>query len=126
MKHLGSLIKNQIETNKLTKRAVADAVGISPNYLSTLFKQSTMDCELFEKLCYAIGLNPAIAFDSHVSTSKSFSDISANTVIGSANVNVGENNALRELIASKDAIIAEKERVIQLLISGQNRDNYNI
>lgn len=30
MKHLGSLIKNHIEVNKLVKKTVAEEVGVTP------------------------------------------------------------------------------------------------
>ena len=50
MKHAGELIKNHIETNKLVKKNVAESVGITPTYLSSLFKEKSMDCALLEKI----------------------------------------------------------------------------
>lgn len=110
MKHLGNLIKSHIEDSKLVKKEVAKAVGVSPTYLSTLFTQETMDCKLYEKICQAIGLNPALAFDEPARDSKTLSDISAKTVIGSASVTIGETKALYDLLA-------EKERTIQVLLA---------
>jgi len=110
MKHAGELIKNHIEINKLVKKNVAGAVGITPTYLSTLFKEGSMDCELFERICHTIGMNPAIVFDSPASGVQMLSDIKATTVIGPATVTIGETQALRELLA-------EKERLIQVLIA---------
>lgn len=110
MKHLGNLIKNHIETNRLVKKTVAEAAGVSPTYLSTLFNQDSMDCKLYEKICHAIGLSPAAGFDDGGNYGKMLSDISANTVIGPATVTIGENKALKELLA-------EKERMIQVLLS---------
>jgi len=44
----------------------------------------------------------------------------------------GENDSIRELLAEKDRVIAEKERTIQILMAqsglvvpGQNRDSYD-
>lgn len=113
MKHLGSIIKKQIETNKLIKKQIAEAVGISPNYLSGIFNQKSMDCELFEKICHVIGLDPSIAFDAPAPGSKTFSEISASTIIGPANVTIGETQVLKELLA-------EKERLIQVLLASSN------
>lgn len=110
MKNLGVLIKKQIETRQLVKKTVAKQVGISPTYLSTLFNQETMDCLMFERICHAIGLNPAIAFDDAPSSSQVLSDIHANTLIGPATVTIGETKALQDLLA-------EKERMIQVLLA---------
>jgi len=110
MKHLGKLIKNHIEANKLVKKTVAEEAGVSPTYLSTLFNQESMDCLLFEKICNVIGLPPAVAFDGPAPGSKMLSDIKAETMIGSATVTIGETKALQELLA-------EKERMIQILLA---------
>ncbi|MDE7025636.1 MAG: helix-turn-helix domain-containing protein [Paramuribaculum sp.] len=111
MKHLGQLLKKHIETNNLKKRDVSAAAGITSNYLSTLFNKETMDCELWEKLCLASGINPAVAFDVPLSSSKSYSDIYAQTVLGPATVTIGaEQKTLLDLLA-------EKERLIQVLLA---------
>ncbi len=111
MKHLGQLLKKHIETNNLKKRDVSAAAGITSNYLSTLFNKETMDCELWEKLCLATGINPAVAFDVPLSSNKSCSDIYAQTVLGPATVTIGaEQKTLLDLLA-------EKERLIQVLLA---------
>ena len=111
MKHLGQLLKKHIETNNLKKRDVSAAAGITSNYLSTLFNKETMDCELWEKLCLASGINPAVAFEVPLSSNKSYSDISAQTVLGPATVTIGaEQKTLLDLLA-------EKERLIQVLLA---------
>ena len=111
MKHLGQLLKKHIETNNLKKRDVSAAAGITSNYLSTLFNKETMDCELWEKLCLATGINPAVAFEVPLSSNKSYSDIYAQTVLGPATVTIGaEQKPLLDLLA-------EKERLIQVLLA---------
>ncbi len=111
MKHLGQLLKKHIETNNIKKRDVSAAAGITSNYLSTLFNKETMDCELWEKLCLASGINPAVAFEVPLSSSKSYSDIYAQTVLGPATVTIGaEQKTLLDLLA-------EKERLIQVLMA---------
>lgn len=130
MKHVGQLLKKHIEDNHLKKGQIAAQAGISYNYLSTIFKQSSIDAELLERLFVAVGLHPAIVFDVPEQVSKNFSDIIAQTILGNASVNISQNENLRELLAEKERMIAEKERTIQILMSnaglsvpGQNRDN---
>lgn len=111
MKHLGQLLKNHIEANNLKKRDVANAAGITYNYLSTVFNKESLDCKLWEKLCAASGMNPAIAFDIPVAGNKSYSEIQAHTVVGPATVMIGaEQKTLLDLLA-------EKERLIQVLMA---------
>lgn len=110
MKHAGELIKNHIETNKLVKKNVAESVGITPTYLSSLFKEESMECALLEKICHTIGMNPAVVFDTPGAGAQMLSDIKASTVIGPATVTIGETKALQDLLA-------EKERLIQVLMA---------
>lgn len=130
MKHVGKILKKHIEDNHLKKGQIAAQAGISYNYLSTIFKQESIDADLLERLFVAAGLHPAIVFDVPEQVSKNFSDIIAQTILGNASVNISQNENLRELLAEKERIIAEKERTIQILMSnaglsvpGQNRDN---
>lgn len=130
MKHIGELLKKHIEDNHLIKGQIAAQAGISYNYLSTIFKQKSCDADLLERLFVAAGLHPAVVFDVPEQVSKNFSDIMAKTILGNASVNINQNENLRELLAEKERIIAEKERTIQILMSnaglsvpGQNRDN---
>lgn len=130
MKHVGKLLKKHIEDNHLKKGQIAAQAGISYNYLSTIFKQESIDAELLERLFVAAGLHPAIVFDVPEQVSKNFSDIIAQTILGNASVNISQNENLRDLLSEKERIIAEKERTIQILMSnsglsvpGQNRDN---
>lgn len=119
MKHLGKLLQEHIETNKLIKKQVANRVGITPAYLSEIFKRSSIDCLLYERLCIEIGMNPSVAFDGPEGDYIYANNNHASTIIGNATVSIGENQALRELVA-------EKERVIQLLMkSVDNSQRYN-
>lgn len=130
MKHVGQLLKKHIEDNHLKKGQIAAEAGISYNYLSTIFKQQSCDADLLERLYVAAGLHPAIVFDVPEHVNKHFSDIIAQTILGNASVQITQNENLRELLAEKERIIAEKERTIQILlgnagtsIPGQNRDS---
>ena len=130
MKNIGQLLKKHIEDNHMKKGDIAKAVNISYNYLSTIFKQESIDAKLLEKLFIAVGLHPAIVFDVPEPVAKRFCDIYAQTVLGNATVQINEADTLRELLDAKERIIAEKERTIQILMAnngvvvpGQDRDN---
>lgn len=132
MKHVGKILKKHIEDNHIKKGDVAKAAGITYNYLSTIFKQESIDAKLLERLFVAVGLHPAIIFDVPEQVNRNFCDIIAQTILGNATVQINQNENVRELLAAKEQIIKEKERTIQILIAnagvslpGQNRDNDN-
>lgn len=112
MKHVGQTLKNHIETNNLKKRDVANAVGISYNYLSTIFTRDSIDCQLLEKLCNATGLSTGTFFDDGGGASKVFSDIHQQTLVGSPTISVNDAATFR-------ALLEEKERTIQILMAAK-------
>lgn len=132
MKHIGKTLKEYIESHKLVKGEVAKQVGISYNYLSTIFKQPSVDACLLEKLCIAIGLHPSEMFEVPEDIENRYQDIWAKAILGSAKVKINSNENLRALLAEKERIIEEKERTIQILlsrdgisVSGQQRDSHD-
>lgn len=120
MKHIGSILKEYIEKNGLKKGEVANKVGITYNYLSTIFKQPSCDAALLEKLYVAVGLNPGIVFDIPEGLSINSSEVYAKNFIGRASVSMGTSETMKALIDEKDKLIAEKERTIQLLLAQVN------
>lgn len=132
MKHIGKTLKEYIESHKLVKGEVAKKVGISYNYLSTIFKQPSLDAGLLERLCVAVGLHPSEVFEVPVEIENRYQDIWAKALLGSAKVEINSSENLQALLAEKERIIEEKERTIQILmgragldVPGQNRDNYD-
>lgn len=132
MKHIGKTLKDWIESHQLVKGEVAQKVGISYNYLSTIFKQESVDARLLEKLCVAVGLHPNVMFEVPEEIENSYRDIWAKTLLGNAKVEINSADNLRKLLEEKERIIEEKERTIQILmgqsglvVPGQNRDNYD-
>lgn len=130
MKHVGKTLKEYIESHKLVKGKIAEQVGISYNYLSTIFKQPSVDAGLLERLCVAVGLHPSEIFEVPEEIEIRYQDILAKALLGSAKVEINSNENLRALLAEKERIIEEKERTIQILMSsariavpGQNRDS---
>ncbi len=120
MKHIGSFLKEHIEKNGFKKGEVANKVGITYNYLSTNFKQSSSDAALLKKMYVAVGLHPGIVFEVPDGISINSSEVYAKNFIGRASVSMGANDAMKALIDEKDKLIAEKERTIQLLLTQMN------
>lgn len=122
MKPIGPILKKYIEEKKMVKGEVAKKVGITYNYLSTIFQKETLDATLLERLCVATGLNPMAFFDCGTDgETVRYSDIKAKTYTGNAEVKINHNNgdteALNALLKEKERIIEEKERTIQILLA---------
>ena len=126
MKPIGPILKEHIEEKKLAKTKIAEKVGITYNYLSTIFHKDTLDASLLEKLCVATGLHPMTFYEyGEDGLIVSYSDIQARTKVGSAEVNINHNSvnydrALADkerIIEEKNRLIEEKERTIQILMA---------
>ena len=117
MKKIGPELDRIITERGVIKKNIAERLNITPTYFSRLLKAESMDCQMLENICNIIGISPAIFFND--SQSINIGGANATSVLGAAtaqvNITEGEVNALRELLA-------EKERTIQILLSGQNRD----
>ena len=111
MLHIGNEIKKAIEENHLVKQDVAEKLGVSPTYLTRMFKLEDMRCSSLDKVCKVIGLSAAHIFEQNEQVQ--VQNVSANSFIGDAkaelNITPGEVATLRELLA-------EKERTIQILL----------
>lgn len=126
MKPIGPILKKYIEENGMVKGEIAERIGITYNYLSTIFKKDTIDATLLEKICVAVGLNPMTFFDCDAaSPCVNYSDIKASANIGAAAVNISHNDSHNKallaerdkLIEEKNRLIEEKERTIQILLT---------
>lgn len=112
MLHIGTEIKKVIEQNHLVKQDVAKQLGITPTYLTRMFKLEDMRCSSLDRVCKVIGLSAAHIFEQE--SAVNVQNVSANSFIGDAraelNVTPGEVATLRELLE-------EKERTIQILLA---------
>lgn len=124
MKPIGPIIKKYIEERGMKKGDIAKSVGITYNYLSTIFQKDSVDATMLEKLCVATGLHPMTFFETgDRGETAHYSDIHARTQIGNASVSIGDRALERileekdKLIAEKNRLIEEKERTIQILLA---------
>ncbi len=115
MKPIGPIIKKYIEERKMVKGEVAKKVGITYNYLSTIFQKDTLDAAMLERLCVATGLHPMTFFEcGKEGETVSYSDIKAKANIGNAEVKIHHNSTdYDRALADKERIIEEKNRLIE-------------
>lgn len=112
MKHIGATLKAHIENNGLKKGKIAEAAGISYNYLSTIFKQDSCDAELLERLYTAAGLSPCVVFDGYEEPHTTNSEIAPAIPQESSFINQEQEHNADALLAEREKVIAEKERII--------------
>lgn len=127
MKPIGPIIKRFLEENFITQKDLALKIGKQPSYLSGMLKSSSMDMEVYEKICIAIGMHPMTVFDYQGDDGKivnvsDMKEVSGITNIGNAAVNIGDSALARvmkekdKLLAEKDRLLEEKERTIRILM----------
>ncbi|MBR6746489.1 MAG: helix-turn-helix transcriptional regulator [Muribaculaceae bacterium] len=111
MKHIGQELFSIIEQKRLVKKEVAERVGITPVYLSAIMRKESIDAELLERICKAIGVSPAIFFDDYKGIGNQIGDVNATAVMGVASVNISQGEI--DLLKS---MLEEKERTIKILM----------
>ncbi len=118
MKHIGNELNRIITEKHMEKKAIAEYVGINPSYFIQMLQRSTMDAEKLEKICKYMGISPCYFFDDWPSEKYTIGEVANQILIGDTAVNVRDasKNLARQL-ADKERIIAEKERLIRVLIS---------
>ncbi len=116
MKHIGKELYQIIDKKRLVKRHIAEKIGMDPSRFNQYMHKETMDARLLEKICKVIGVSPGYFFDDWPSEKYTIGDISNQTFIGDAQVNIGlDKKHLEEIIMAKNELIGEKERVIKIL-----------
>lgn len=121
MKHIGETLQKYIEDNEFVKKDVAECVGITYNYLSTIFKKDSIDCELLEKFCNALHISPLMFFEvDETSSTTEYNFKSKNNVRtkrGNAELHIDSHNGRDDsaLLAEKERVIATQAETINLL-----------
>ena len=116
MKHVGHELYQIIDKKKLVKKQLAEKIGMEPSQFNQLMHRESMDARLLERICKVLNISPGYFFDDWPSEKYTIGEIHNQTVIGDANVNIGQNvKHLESMLAEKDRLIAEKERLIKVL-----------
>lgn len=116
MKHVGKELFRIIDQKKLVKRRIATNIGMNPSQFNQLMHRRSIDSEKLEQICKELNISPGFFFDDWPSDKYTIGEINNSSFIGDANVNVGEHSKhLEMLLAEKDKLIEEKERLIKLL-----------
>ena len=114
MKHIGHELFSIIEQKKLIKKEIADKVGITPVYFSAIMRKDSIDAELLERICKAIGITPAYFFDDFNDSKNITGDVSNTAIGGIASVNISQGEV--DLLKS---MLEEKERTIKILMQAK-------
>lgn len=117
MKHIGNELFSIIEQKKLVKKELAEQIGITPVYFSAIMKKDSIDAELLEKICKAIGVSPAYFFDDYPSSKNVIGDVSNTAILGNASINISQGEV--ELLKS---MLEDKERTIRILMQAKGFD----
>lgn len=107
MKNLGALIRKHLEDNGMSQATACRLIGLKTSHFNQLLNRSSMSCELYERICRALKINPLIGFDDDLS------------LYGNTSLDV-----IQQLTYLR-SLLDEKERYIQLLeslVPGQKRD----
>lgn len=116
MKHVGHELYQIIDKKKLVKKQLAEKIGMEPSQFNQLMHRESMDARLLERICKVLNISPGYFFDDWPSEKYTIGEIHNQTVIGDAHVNIGQNvKHLETILAEKDRLIAEKERLIKVL-----------
>lgn len=108
-----------IEQRKVSKLKLASDCGISRVTLDTLLKGGEIGLHKFLKVVNYLGLSISYLFDETVPPGNT--SVEANGVLSVAsmhsNVSVAADAVLAERVKSLEALLAEKERLISVLMS---------
>lgn len=116
MKHIGRELYQIIDKKQLVKKKIAEKIGMEPSQFNQLMHRESIDAKLLERICKAIYISPGYFFDDWPSEKYTIGEIHNQTVNGNAQVNIGQNvKHLENILAEKDRLIEEKERLIKIL-----------
>lgn len=116
MKHIGKELYRIIDEKRLKKSDIAKQIDMDPSYFNQLMHRRSIDAEKLEEISKVIGISPCYFFDDWQLDKYTIVEINNATVVGDATVNIGYNaKSLKDQLADKERIIAEKERLIKVL-----------
>lgn len=96
----------------MKKSQFATAIGLQhAESLSRIFRSSTVQCEMLEKICRALEVHPSYFFDDGTSGATA----QASTVIGNASASASAVSQSEDIAVLRE-LLAEKERTIQILL----------
>lgn len=116
MKHIGNEADKLIGEKRLQKKKIAEKMGITPVYLSNIFKKDSIDAELLERLSKAIRVPTAYWFDDYQSN-QTIVNGNGNAASVFGDVTVGQLADKDKEIEHLKQLLQEKERTIQILMS---------
>lgn len=114
MKHIGNELFSIIEKKRLVKKELAEQIGITPVYFSSIMRKDSIDAELLERICKVVGVSPAYFFDDYTETKNIIGDVNNTAIMGVASVSISQGEV--DLLKS---MLEEKERTIKILMQAK-------
>lgn len=119
MRHFGQTLKLLIKTSRMPLDMIAEGIGVGKGYIYKLQNKPTADTEMVSKICRYFKVSPLAFFDNDLMDfglpSGDVNEYNNTAVLGHATMNIGMISDIQNL----KAIIAEKERLIQILLNGK-------
>ena len=77
-------------------------------------KKDSINAELLERICKAVGVSPAYFFDDYKGEDNQIGDVNTTAIMGVESVNISQGEV--DLLKS---MLAEKERTIKILMEAK-------
>lgn len=114
MKHIGNTVKSLVEARGIKKAQFALDIGLQhAESLSRIFRSSSVQCDMLERICRVLNVSPVYFFDDAADSPQATAQ--ASTVIGNASASASAVAQSAELATLRE-LLAEKERTIQILL----------
>lgn len=119
MKNVGETLQAILKQRKLNQIQAAEKAGLTRVWFNKIIHKEDCNCSTLEKICYGLGVSPAIFFDA---------EWQPDTASATATAAASEQKAelLNREIELLKKLLDEKERTIAILLgeySGQKRDS---
>lgn len=133
MPHFGKTLSELLEISPISIEEFASRIGCQVPNIYKLKKKESVDIRMMEAVSRALEVNPMIFIDpellrNEIPDSKPIYKNQA--LLGKAIMNIGWKEDVRNLkeklevkLEEKERLIAEKERLIQLLLNGKGNLN---
>ncbi len=119
MKNVGEMLQKILKQRGLNQIQAAEKVGLTRVWFNKIVHKEDVNCSTLEKICYGLGLSPAIFFDAEWDADADGNKTNGGKSAISEEILKRENELLKKLLD-------EKERTIAILLgeySGQNQAN---
>ena len=106
--------------SKLNKTKLAERCGVSRTTLDNVLAGADAKISTVESLANVLNVSVGCLFDDDIIANKAIANGDSSVAAVNSNVSVGENETiLQERVKNLEALLAEKERLINVLMGGR-------